>query len=150
MNFSRPEYGVVLAVGFLAVVLFLIGRISGWATLANFYRASGEFFGPTWKFQSGQLRWRMGYNNCLTLGANHSGIYLSVFFLFRIGHPSLFIPWEEISINTQKNFWGRYMEFRFKQAQRIPLRVNLQLGEKILEASGHSRPRMDSEEKREG
>jgi hypothetical protein len=150
MNFSRPEYGFVVVVGFLAIVLFLIGRISGWSTLANFYRSQGDFSGQRWRFQSGQLRWYMGYNNCLNIGANESGLYLSVFFLFRIGHPSLFIPWEEISASRQKNFWGRYIEFRFKQAQRIPFRVSPGLGEKILKASGSSGPRMDSAEERRG
>lgn len=150
MNLNRPEYIFIAVIGFLAILFFLIGRISGWSTLANFYRSSGEFLGQRWRFQSGQLRWRMGYNNCLTIGANESGLYLSVFFLFRIGHPSLFIPWGEISTSTQKNFWGHYIEFRFRQTQRIPFRVSFALGKKILEASGPSRARLDSEEKRKG
>ncbi|MDI6763535.1 MAG: hypothetical protein QME83_10965 [Thermodesulfobacteriota bacterium] len=148
MNFSRPEYVFIALVGFLAVLFFLIGRISGWSTLAYFYRFPGEFVGQRWRFQSGQLRWYLGYNNCLTIGASESGLYLSVFFLFRIGHPSLFIPWGDISANTQKSFWGRHMEFRFKQAQMIPLRVSLQLGEKVITASGHSGPGMELGEKR--
>lgn len=148
MNFSQPEYGIVVAIGFLAVVFFLIGRISGWATLANVYRATWEFLGPTWKFQSGQLRWRMGYNNCLTLGANESGLYLSVFFLFRIGHPPLFIPWEDITVAAQKGFLGNHMEFRFKQVQNVPLRVSIPLGEKLLKESGHSGPHIEFGEKK--
>lgn len=144
MNFSRPEYGIVVAIGFLAVVFFLIGRISGWASLANVYRTTGEFLGPMWKFQSGQLRWRMGYNNCLTLGANESGLYLSVIFLFRIGHPSLFIPWGDITVSIRKGFLGNHMEFRFKQVQNVPLRVSIPLGEKLLKESGPYGPHIES------
>jgi len=150
MSFSRPEYVFLAIIGFLFVLFFLIGRISGWSTLANVYRSPGEFLGQRWRFQSGQLRWHLGYNNCLTIGANESGLYLSVFFLFRFGHPSLFIPWGDISANTRKGFWCRYMEFRFKLAPMIPLRLSLQLGEKVIKASGPSGPGMMLGEKRDG
>ncbi len=109
MNFSYPEHSFVAIIGGLVVLFWLIGRISGWSTLANIYRATGEFFGPTWKFQSGQFRWRMGYNHCLTFGANESGLFLSVFFLFRIGHPSLFIPWGDITVSLRKGFLSKEM-----------------------------------------
>ena len=54
MNFSRPEYFFLALIGFLVGLLILIGRISGWTRLANFYRISGEFMGERWRFQSAQ------------------------------------------------------------------------------------------------
>ncbi len=143
MKQVRPEYLVVATIGLVGIVSFLISRVSGWSALANFYRSSGEFLGQVWRFQSGQFRWHMGYNNCLTIGANASGLYLSTFFILRIGHPSLFIPWSDVSATLQKSFWGRYLEFRFSQAPNIPLRISLPLGEKVLKASGHSGLQMD-------
>jgi hypothetical protein len=140
MNFDRPEYVFIALMGFLGVFFFLIGRISGWSTLANFYRFSGEFTGQRWRFQSAQLRWYLGYNNCLTIGANESGLFLSVFFLLRIGHPSLFIPWGDVSVIMKKGIWGKYAEFRFRQAPAIPLRISQNLSAKIAGAAGRLWP----------
>lgn len=136
-HFSRPEYFIAVLIGFLIAIFFLIGRISGWATLANFYRFSGEFMGERWQFQSAQMRWKLGYNNCLTIGVNETGLYLSVFFLFRVGHPTLFIPWTEISTNKKKGYFRTYMEFRFKQAPAIPFLVTERLGQRIVKAQGN-------------
>jgi len=142
MNFSRPEYLFIAVIGFFAVLFFLIGRISGWSKLANFYRFSGEFVGKQWRFQSAQLRWYLGYNNCLTFGANESGLFVSLLFLFRVGHPSLFIPWGDITVNMKEGVWGKYAELRFRQAPTIPFRISETLIEKI--AGSASRLWLDS------
>ncbi|MEW6376574.1 MAG: hypothetical protein AB1502_12390 [Thermodesulfobacteriota bacterium] len=140
MSTSRPEFIFIAVVGFLIGLFILIGRISGWATLARFYRYSNSFIGECWRFQSAEMRWKVGYNNCLTIGANESGLYLSVFFLFRFGHPLLFIRWADISMNIKKGLLRSYLEFRFQQAPMIPFRVNERLGQQIAKAAGNAWP----------
>ena len=98
MNFNRPELFFAAFVGLWIGVSLSVARLGGWATLATFYCFSGSFNGDCWRFQSGELRWKIGYNNGLTVGANPTGLYLSVFFLFRLGHPDLFVPWADISV----------------------------------------------------
>ena len=141
---NRPE---LFFIGFVVLwigILFVITRLGGWATLATFYRLSGSFNGECWRFQSGGLRWKMGYNNCLTVGVNPAGLYLSVFFLFRFGHPSLFIPWADVSVATSKRgFLSIYTEFKFRQAPMIPFRVNERLAQRIMESAGGSWPGKD-------
>jgi hypothetical protein len=136
MDISRPEYFLPALIGFLVVLFTFIARISGWTTLANFYRFSGEFIGERWRFQSGEFRWKMGYNNCLTVGINSVGLYLSVFFLFRFGHSNLFVPWADISVSSKKGFMSNYLEFKFKQAPKIPFRVNERLARRMMESAG--------------
>jgi hypothetical protein len=81
----------------------------------------------------------MGYNNCLTIGANPTGLYLSVFFLLRFGHPNLFIPWADISVTASKRvFLSIYTEFRFRQTPMIRFRVSERLEQRIAKAAGHS------------
>jgi hypothetical protein len=139
MNFNRPELLFVAFVGLWIGISLLIARLGGWATLATFYRLSGPFSGDCWRFQSGEFRWKMGYNNCLTIGANPTGLYLSVFFLLRFGHPNLFIPWADISVTASKRgFLSIYTEFRFRQAPMIPFRVSERLEQRIAKAAGHS------------
>ncbi len=123
-----------------AVVPTLISHIGGWAALAQNYTAQEPFTGRTWSFQRGQMRWFTGYNNCLTVGADPRGLYLSMFLLLRIGHPPLFIPWHDISYVTGKIFWTRYVEFRLGPDLNIPLRVSESLAEKLKAAAGTNWP----------
>jgi len=140
MNITRPEIVFFGFVGFLIGLFILIARISGWTTLATFYRFSGSFSGEHWRFQSAQMRWRMGYNNCLNIGINESGLYLSVFFPFRFGHPDLFIPWADISMSPHKGFMSKTIELKFRQAPMIPFRVTLRLAQKMEKAAGRVWP----------
>jgi len=148
MDTSRPEQFFLAFISFWIGISFLVAHIGGWTNLGTFYRLSGSFNGECWRFQSAGLRWKVGYNNCLTVGVNPSGLYLSVFFLFRIGHPNLFIPWADISVT-----WGKrgllsiYTEFRFRQAPTIPFRVNERLAQRIMESAGSSWPGKDCADK---
>jgi hypothetical protein len=139
MNMNRPELFFAAFVGLWVGISLLIARIGGWSTLATFYRLSGSFSGDCWRFQSGEFRWKMGYNNCLSIGSNESGLHLSVFYLLRLGHPDLFIPWADISVTASKRgFLSIYTEFRFRQAPMIPFRVSERLAQRIAKAAGHS------------
>lgn len=139
-----PEFFLVGFVVLWIGILFVIVRLGGRATLATFYRLSGSFSGECWRFQSGELRWKMGYNNCLTAGVNPTGLYLSVFFLFRFGHPNLFIPWADVSVAPGKRgLLSIYTEFRFRQVPTIPFRVNERLARRIIESAGSPWPGED-------
>ena len=126
-------------------ISYVIAHIGGWFKLARFYRSSGAFLGERWRFQSAQMRWKVGYNNCLTVGASPEGLYLSVMFILRFGHPPLFVPWGDISVKVIKGFFKPALEFRFQQVPAIPLRVSEKLGQKIRASAGTSWPVRDSE-----
>ena len=127
------------------IISYVIAHMGGWFRLARFYRFSGEFLGERWRFQSAQMRWKVGYNNCLTVGASPEGLYLSVMFILRFGHPPLLVPWGDISVKVIKGFFYPVLEFRFQQGPAIPLRVSEKLGQKIRASAGTSWPVRDSE-----
>jgi len=81
-----------------------------------------------------------GYNNCLTIGANASGLYLSIIFPLRFAHPPLFIPWREISISRKKILWINIVELRLGREADVPLRIRNPLTEKLKAAAGTSWP----------
>jgi hypothetical protein len=113
-------------------VCFLIGRLSGWQALAERYRFDGDFTGTRWRFRSGRMRWTMHYGNILTLGADSSGVYLSVFRLFRAGHPPLLVPWREIAVTERRFFFVRWTGLILGRKTKIPLWLSMRLGAQIL------------------
>lgn len=78
----------------------------------------------------------MEYNNCLTIGSSSQGLYLAVLFFFRVGHPPLLVPWQDISVRMGKTLWWKWTEFRFRQAPGVYLKINARLGEEIKSAAG--------------
>jgi hypothetical protein len=77
----------------------------------------------------------------LTVGADPSGLYLSVMFLFRIGHPPLFLPWHEVSVRRRWKVLGlRYVELRLGQEEQLPFQISGTLADRIKAAAGASWP----------
>jgi len=140
MDFNHPGFIVFFVLVLLFLLGHLISRLGGWNTLSVYYRSPGPFLNKPWRFQSAQMRWLIRYNNCLTIGSNSQGLYLSMLFLFRAGHPPLFIPWTDISIHSSTGRVSRSVEFRFTQAPTISFRVSEWLSRKIAEAAGPAWP----------
>lgn len=136
--FTQPAILVPLAViGFAlwwCVVSFLIAHLSGWASLARVYRAWAPFTGRTWRGQSGYLRWS-SYKSCLNVGCDERGLSLSVVFLFRVGHPPLFIPWEDVSLKETRFLFFDYAELSFRKA-RPRLQIRPRLAERLRAQAG--------------
>lgn len=118
------------------VVCQLISLIGGWRELAKEYHTEHPFSGELFRFQSAQMRGKMNYNNCLTVGANVEGLYLSVLFVFRLGHPPLFIPWSDVSGTIEKRRWFSRLRLKFERCPSVPLVISKRLGERISHASG--------------
>jgi hypothetical protein len=135
---------VLFAFLFLAVfvvmwcaVCVLIGQMGGWQALAERYGAAGRETGETrWAMQSGQMRMGTRYNGVLNIGADVRGLSLAVIFLFRPGHPPLFIPWEAIEIREKPGFFWASVELVFREVPGVQLTVSKNLGMKIAQA-GH-------------
>ena len=140
----NSHYTVFLAIaGFVGIwvaMLVLIGKWSGWTSLARDYCCTEPFTGSRWHFQCGQLRWFCSYNNCLTVGGDARGLYMSIFPLLRVAHPSLFIPWREISVSRDKVLWIKQVKFVLGHELRIPLTVRERLAQRLQEAAGSSWP----------
>lgn len=130
-----PLLFVLFFVGLWMLISVVISHVGGWQELAGIYSSADPFQGRRWPVQSGQMRWA-GYNNALTVGANARGLHLSVLFLFRLGHPPLFIPWEEISAENKRQWLRSRVELRFARASGVPLVISKGLAERIAAEAG--------------
>ncbi len=122
-------------------VCFVLSRVSGWSLLANRFRTDSRFSGRIWGWQSARMRWGCNYNNCLTFGSDPSGLYLSIMFLFRLGSPSLLIPWPEVTVWSRRKFlFFRFVELRLGREEQVPLMMREKLADALRSAAGSGWP----------
>ena len=122
-------------------VIFMIGRISGWALLAKRFRTDSRFPGQLWTWQSARMRWGCNFNNCLTVGGDPSGLYLKMLFLFRIGSPPLLIPWQEVTIWRRRTFLVfQFVELRLGSEEQVPFTIREKLADSLRSAAGSNWP----------
>ncbi|MBU6953518.1 hypothetical protein [Hahella sp. HN01] len=93
--FALPVF--IFAIFTWPLMLLFMGARSGWKALAERYQYSANnvatrFIGPN----SGMIG-KMSYKNILFVGADEQYLYLKTLFLFRLGNPTLAIPWSDIS-----------------------------------------------------
>ena len=139
--FHHPPFFVLLFVATWALTLHLLGMISGWAILSKRFRFTGMFCGQSWPFRSARMRFQVHYGNCLSIGADESGLYLAVFPIFRVGHPPLLIPWSEVSIMSgEKGFIFKKRELRLGRQELIPLRISASLAVTLERWAGDAWP----------
>ncbi len=137
-NKNAWVFAVIFPVFFVALwvaILNLIGKVSGWAALAERYRATAPFQGETWLFQSAQMRYMTNYNGCLTFGADEQGMYAAGWGPFRIGAPPLLVSWGELEISEKRRWFFPGYELHFRQCPDITMWVRSGLGQKLLQAS---------------
>jgi hypothetical protein len=116
------------------VASFSLSLLGGWFSLAQHYRATQPFVGERWHMRSASLRF-VSYGSCLILGSNTQGLFLSVLFPFRIGHPPLFIPWSEVlsAEHYKIAFLFPMVRFRFKQEPSASFKISRGLALEIAE-----------------
>lgn len=116
-------------------VVFTSNRQAGWHLLAASYKNQKSSKSIQWRFVSA----RMGngssivpYRAALNIGSDTQGLHLSVFPLLSVGAPALLIPWQELTVNTPVSGSARDVEFHFRAAPSVFLRINKGLGAAIL------------------
>jgi hypothetical protein len=139
-----PPLGfLLLFVAMWLAVTFLLSYISGWAFLAERYRAKQRFAGRYERIRSSQMG-RLGpfgsARNALYAGVDDAGLHLRMFVLFRVNCPDLFVPWREITVSRGKSFFVDYVEFRFREAPKIGVRIYGKAGEVIRAMAGPAWP----------
>jgi hypothetical protein len=133
--FGTP-YGIAVFVATLwCFGGFSISIVSGWFSLSRRFRAQGPPYGDTKTvgphFYTVYMRFWGHYRGIIRMTAAEDALYLSVLFLFRIGHPPLRIPWNEIQIGRAKILWRQYIVLTLGDEDRIPMRISERMAGKL-------------------
>ncbi len=129
------QYPLVFFLLLWILISFLASRLSGWHRLVKTYPASTPYEGKPYRFQTLWMRYGTHYGNIATVGANSQGLYLSVLFLFRIGHDPLFIPWSEITVTETTTGLFKRVKLQFKRLSAVPVTIDRRLAEKLVKES---------------
>ena len=136
----------------LAIILtvgpFISSRLSGWNSLVRRFRANEPWSGESWGWQSMRFRGWWSYNHCLRVGATQESLYVSIFWLFRLFHPALVIPWREIEMETEKMFFGLFetAQLRIGSEERVNVRIYGKLVGRLRQAAGPGWPLYQTEQ----
>ena len=122
-------------IGLWCLVSLLISLFSGWHSAAKIYKNNSEIPEKEYYFQSARIN-IANYNGCLRFGKNGKGLLIRVFFFFRLGHPPLFIPWDEIKIEDSSiMFFIKTKTITFKRYDGMRLRISQNLAKKLFEGT---------------
>ena len=139
----NPLYFAIFFLVLWLLLNLIISRLTGWARMAAHYPVIGAFTGKIWRFQTITTRRGMGYKGSANVGADSRGLHLSLFFIFRFGHPPLFVPWRDITITEKQVFKSKVLELRFRKTEDLPVRIFAKLGDHLAEAAGSNWPSID-------
>lgn len=123
------------------LLLTLIATASGWRILAARFLAQRTCSGPEWRWQSVVMRFSIGYNHCIRLGADPMGLWVGPMWGIRTAHPPLFIPWNEIRVEPATGWMkNSFVQLRLGLSERIPLNMRRSLIVKLKAAAGTAWP----------
>lgn len=128
---------------FWCFVVFLISRLSGWASLAAHYGVDGvqkqQASGLKWHrlrmLNLFRTRWFPGrYQNAASAAFDNDALYLKTMILFRVGHTMLRVPWSDIELVNHSSGFRGSVHLRFYGEPGISLMFYGKHKDKILEA----------------
>jgi hypothetical protein len=117
-------------VAFWCVTSFLLAFASGWYRLSLSYATDKPPTGEEFAGQTGTVGF-VNYNRCLNIYVAREGLFVSVAWLFRLGHKSLLIPWSAIhDEESTQILWFKLTRFQIG----IPSIARLRLPARVFEA----------------
>lgn len=126
---------VLFFAAFWCAISYLIGFSGGWRALGRRFRRQSEPYGETKSagpfFYTVRMRWWGSYSSVVRLTAASDALYASVLFLFRVGHPPLRIPWDEIRCGKTKFFFRTYVVLTLGNEEQIPMRISPRMAGKL-------------------
>ncbi len=111
---------------------YLIAFLGGWRKLAVHYRWNGEPVAKQW------FRWRSAsmnfthYGSSLNIGTSERGLFLKPILIAAIGHPPLFIPWQDITVTETKRVFIPVTELSFLKEPRVKVTLTRGLASRVL------------------
>jgi len=122
------KYFYILFPIFWLSILSFLSLLSGWLKLAESYYSEQKPIGKKISGQSAMLNFFVSAGSTLNFSTNNEGLFISVVWIFRFNHPTLFIPWNHISFENK--LFG-YKKLIFADANSVTFIISNRLFKKI-------------------
>jgi len=134
-NFLATLIIVIIFIAFWCAIGYLVSFLTGWLALARRFKKQSEPYGEIRSagpfFYAVYMRFWGHYSSVIRLTAASDALYASVLFLFRIGHPPLRIPWDEIRFGRTKFFFRTNIVLTLGNAEKIPMCISLRMARNL-------------------
>lgn len=143
--FSELHRAAIISFPFFIFLWVLVGyivsRMSGWHRLAQRFQTDAKFPGTLSRWFYATMERGVSYNNALRIGADSNGLYLASQILFRVWHPSLFVPWVEVRVEPSRwrDFYLR-VTLVLGEKDQVPFRISRRMARKLRSAAGSAWP----------
>jgi hypothetical protein len=132
---ANPASIAIFVVVVWCLTSYLIGLMTGWLALARRFRAQSEPYGDGKAvgpfFYTIYMRYWTHYSSVIRLTAATDALYASILFPFRIGHPPLRIPWNEIRFGRAQRFMSTYVLLTLGEEEKIPMRISVRMARNL-------------------
>jgi len=131
-------------IGMWLIVTFLLGVMSGWFNLQQWYPDEGNDE-PLLKlrWQSGTMGMGVNFNNALTLGACRSGLQIRVPRFIGLFSKPLLIPWTEIEASEKKTWFIKLVRLALGKPANGRLILRAKTWARLAEAAGPAAPALN-------
>jgi hypothetical protein len=134
-SFITVPAGFAVFLALWCSVGFLVSFLTGWFSLSRRFKRQSEPYGETKTagpfFYTIYMRFWGHYSGVIRLTAASDALYASVLFLFRIGHPPLRIPWDEIRLSRTKFLFRTYIVLTLGDEEQIPMRIPVSMASNL-------------------
>lgn len=121
--------------GVWCLSIVALSYFSGWRKLSRRFRKTSDPMGKTsigqGLFLTIYMRYWCHYSGVVRLIAAPDALYLSIQFLFRMGHPTLRIPWNEIRMSKARYCFREYLQLSLGSEEQVPLRMPKSLARRL-------------------
>ncbi len=131
--YVHPDFCLIVsafACGYSGIMLAL-GWASGWWRLAQHYRRTTQK-DESWLHAFLAYVGLVRYGSVMAFSSTAEGLFLEAYLPFRIGHPPLFFPWADVSIERVDYMFRSSYQFRFAKVAGVDVELSATLGDKIL------------------
>ena len=134
-NFLATLIIVIIFIAFWCAIGYFVSFLTGWLALARRFKKQSEPYGEIRSagpfFYTVYMRFWGHYSSVIRLTAASDALYVSILFPFRIGHPPLRIPWDEIRFGRTKFFFRTFVVLTLGNQEKIPLRIPLRMARNL-------------------
>ncbi|HXG80810.1 MAG TPA: hypothetical protein VNJ05_03330 [Sphingomicrobium sp.] len=126
-----------LFIGMWLLVTTLLGFMSGWFSLQQWYADDGNeepLIRLGW--QSGSMGLGVSFSSCLTLASRRDGLSVKVWRIFGPFQRPLLIPWRDIAAEPKRVLFWRMMRLSFGRPPVGSLKISERTWNRLIEAAG--------------